>query len=111
MGNTGGRPGGPPGARKPGAEAPKKKKFEPKALTKRIKKKRKAATAGAGSRLPKIFPTARCKLRELKLARVKDFLLMEREFITNQEVLRPKAERETAGAWQEVGGWGGGGGS
>jgi 26S proteasome regulatory subunit T2 len=30
----------------------------------------------------------------MKLERVKDFLLMEREFITNQEVLRPKEESD-----------------
>ncbi len=45
-----------------------------------------------GSKLPKVVPSTRCKLREMKLERVKDFLLMEREFITNQEVLRPKEE-------------------
>ena len=38
-------------------------------------------------------PTAKCKLRMLKLERVKDFLLMEREFIRNQEVLKPKEDR------------------
>ena len=52
----------------------------------------------AGSKIPKVFPTTKCQLRALKLERIKDFLLMEREFITNQELLRPKAEREGAGA-------------
>jgi 26S proteasome regulatory subunit T2 len=76
-------------------EAPKKKKFEPKPLT-RVGKKRKAGgTATVGSaRLPKVTPSTRCKLRALKLERIKDFLLMEREFIANQEVLKPKATRE-----------------
>jgi hypothetical protein len=32
----------------------------------------------------KVFPTSKCKLRALKLERIKDFLLMEEEFITNQ---------------------------
>lgn len=44
----------------------------------------------AGGKLPKVVPSTRCKLRQMKLERVMDFLLMEREFITNQEVLRPK---------------------
>lgn len=37
-----------------------------------------------------VFPTAKCKLRQMKLERIKDFLLMESEFIRNQQVLRPK---------------------
>jgi 26S proteasome regulatory subunit T2 len=43
-----------------------------------------------------VFPTVKCKLRAMKLERIKDFLLMEREFIGNQEVLRPKEDREAA---------------
>jgi len=103
MGNMGSRGGGagrgPPGApgKKPGdkGEAPKKKKFEVKPLTRIKKKKKKGPSAAA--KLPKVYPTVKCKLREMKLERIKDFLLMEREFIQNQEVLRPKAERESAG--------------
>jgi len=102
MGNMGSRGGGagrgPPGApgKKPGdkGEAPKKKKFEVKPLTRIKKKKKKGPSAAA--KLPKVYPTVKCKLREMKLERIKDFLLMEREFIQNQEVLRPKAERESA---------------
>ena len=37
-----------------------------------------------------VFPGTKCKLRQLKLERIKDFLLMEQEFIQNQEILRPK---------------------
>ena len=33
--------------------------------------------------------------RQLRLERIKDFLLMEREFIANQEVLKPRDERES----------------
>ena len=40
-----------------------------------------------------VFPTAKCKLRLLKLERVKDYLLMEQEFIQNQEVKRPREEQ------------------
>ncbi len=54
------------------------------------KKKANKASGLAGSKLPKVVPATRCKLRQMKLERVVDFLLIEREFITNQEVLRPK---------------------
>ena len=97
MGQGGSRagPGGPGKKQGPGGEPPKKKKFEVKPLT-RIKRKKKGPSTG--SKLPKVYPTVKCKLREMKLERIKDFLLMEREFIQNQETLKPKAERETAGA-------------
>ncbi len=40
-----------------------------------------------------VFPTSKCKLRLLKLERIKDFLLMEEEFIRNQEVFKPREEQ------------------
>lgn len=91
-GAPGGGAGGAPGEKK---EAPKKKKFEPKPLT-RVGKRRKRKGPSVAAKLPKVYPTAKCKLRQLKLERIKDFLLMEEEFIRNQEILRPKAERESA---------------
>ena len=41
-----------------------------------------------------VFPTSKCKLRLLKLERIKDFLLMEEEFIQNQEVHRPSVDQD-----------------
>jgi hypothetical protein len=41
-----------------------------------------------------VTPTSKCKLRLLKLERIKDFLLMEQEFIQNQEVFRPSADQD-----------------
>lgn len=35
-----------------------------------------------------MFPTAKCRLRLLKLERIKDFLLLEKEYIRNQEVFK-----------------------
>jgi len=55
------------------------------------KKKRKGPDVAA--KLPAVKPNTRCKLRLLKLERVKDFLLMEEEFITNQERLKPHEEK------------------
>ena len=40
-----------------------------------------------------MVPTAKCKLRQLKLERIKDWLLMEEEYVTNQERLKPQEER------------------
>ena len=42
------------------------------------KKKKKTGIEGA-SRLPDVAPQSKCKLRMLKLERVKDYLLMEED--------------------------------
>ena len=72
-----------------------KKKWEPPAPATRVgKRQRRMKGAGEGSeRLPAITPASQCKLRLLKLERVKDYLLMEEEFVTNQERLRPAEEK------------------
>jgi 26S proteasome regulatory subunit T2 len=49
--------------------------------------------------LPTYFPTVvtpvtRCKLKLLKYERINDYLLMETEFIKNQERLKPQEERQ-----------------
>merc|ERR1712228_295237 len=36
---------------------------------------------------------SRCKLRKLRFDRVSDWLLLEKEFVTNQEAIKPKTER------------------
>ncbi|ETN77344.1 ATPase, AAA family [Necator americanus] len=41
-----------------------------------------------------ITPHARCRLKLLKSERIKDYLLMEQEFIQNQERLKPQEERQ-----------------
>lgn len=73
----------------------KKKKWEPPAPPPRVGRKQRRRGQGAelGSKLPGITPNAKCKLRMLKLERVKDWLLMEEEFVQNQERLRPQEER------------------
>ena len=38
-------------------------------------------------------PNAKCKLRLLKMERIKDWLLLEEEFVTNQQRLKPQEER------------------
>lgn len=74
---------------KPEEEKKEKKNPVPGKVAKRKRKKGPAAAV----KIPQIFPTSKCKLRLLKLERVKDFLLMEQEFIQNQEIHRPREEQ------------------
>ncbi|TPX35328.1 hypothetical protein SmJEL517_g02286 [Synchytrium microbalum] len=68
-----------------------KKKWEPPLPTRVGKKKRKGPDAAG--KLPAVFPNTRCKLKLLKLERIKDYLLMEEEFVQNQERLKPQEEK------------------
>lgn len=56
--------------------------------------RRKRKGPSAAVKIPQVFPTSKCKLRLLKLERIKDFLLMEEEFIRKQELHRPREESE-----------------
>lgn len=94
--------GGPPGASRqpPGADKDKekkeeKKKYEPPPPPARIKRKKKKG-AEQSTRIPKVTPHTRCRLKLLKMERVKDFLLMEQEYIQNQELLKPQEEKTQA---------------
>lgn len=42
--------------------------------------------------IPDINPILKCKLRLLKLQKVKDFILIEKEFVTNMEYLKNNSE-------------------
>merc|ERR1712166_1395517 len=44
------------------------------------------------NKLPTVAPASKCRLRLLRQERVKDYLLMEEEFIKNQELLKPQEE-------------------
>ena len=72
-----------------------KKKWEPPTPATRVGKRQRRVKGGgeASERLPTVTPASQCKLRLLKLERVKDYLLMEEEFVTNQERLRPAEEK------------------
>jgi 26S proteasome regulatory subunit T2 len=71
----------------------KKKKFESRGAQVTRKKRKKKGPPPA-VRIPAVFPTSKCKLRLLKLERIKDFLAMEEEFIKNQDILKPKEEKD-----------------
>eukprot|EP01114_Cavostelium_apophysatum_P016711 TRINITY_DN480_c0_g1_i1.p1 TRINITY_DN480_c0_g1~~TRINITY_DN480_c0_g1_i1.p1 ORF type:complete len:449 (-),score=132.15 TRINITY_DN480_c0_g1_i1:85-1431(-) len=93
-GMPGGRmPGGPPGDKKDGKDKEKKKYEPPPPPTIGGKKKKRKKGPEASSKLPEVKPHTRCKLRLLKLERIKDYLMMEEEFITNMERLKPTEEK------------------
>ena len=48
----------------------------------------------ASTKLPQVNPVSKCRLRLLRQERVKDYLLMEEEFIKNQERLKPQEENK-----------------
>ena len=67
------------------------KKWEPPVPT-RVGKKKKHSESAA--KLPAVHPTTRCRLKLLKLERIKDHLLLEEEFVMNQDRLRPKDDHD-----------------
>ena len=69
-----------------------KKRFEPPVATRVGKKKKRGPNAA--SKLPAVYPTTRCRLKLLKNERIKDYLLLEEEFISNQELLKPELREE-----------------
>ncbi|KAL6209893.1 hypothetical protein ACLB2K_020832 [Fragaria x ananassa] len=58
-----------------------------------IEKQRKQKGPEAAARLPTVTPLTKCKLRLLKLEQINDYLLMEEEFVTNRERLKPQEEK------------------
>jgi 26S proteasome regulatory subunit T2 len=93
MGNTQGGGMGNDGKGPPKKE---KKKWEPPAPPTVGKRKKKTNEGTKQSKVPVVTPHAKCRLRLLKLTRVHDFLLIEEEFIQNQERLRRKELDATA---------------
>lgn len=70
----------------------KAKKYEAPAPTRVGKKKKKKQGPPTSARIPTVVPTTKCKLRLLKLERVKDYLLLEEEFVLRQEQVKPQEE-------------------
>ncbi|KAG1050603.1 hypothetical protein G6F43_007144 [Rhizopus delemar] len=90
MGNS--QSGMPRGNDKKDKEKDKKKKWEPPVPTRVGKKKKRGPDTT--TKLPQVFPTTRCRLKMLKMERIKDYLLLEEEFVQNQERLKPQEERD-----------------
>jgi len=91
-----GGPGGPGGPGKD-PKKPEPKKWEPPLPT-RVGKKKKKRGPDASNKLPPVFPTTRCKLKMLKMERIKDYLLLEEEFVANQARLQPASTEDRTAA-------------
>ena len=91
-----------PGGAGDGQEKKKeeKKKYEPPPPPRTGRKKVKKGP-DSNARLPAVTPNSKCRLRLLKLERVKDYLLMEEEFIQNQERLKPQEEKSQASIFED----------
>uniref|UniRef100_A0A8C1G7C5 Proteasome 26S subunit, ATPase 1a n=1 Tax=Cyprinus carpio TaxID=7962 RepID=A0A8C1G7C5_CYPCA len=62
--------------------------------SKKVGKKKKVKGPDAASKLPLVTPHTQCRLKLLKQERIKDFLLMEEEFIRNHEQMKPLEEKQ-----------------
>ncbi|KAI3421987.1 ATPase of 26S proteasome regulatory subunit 4 [Globodera pallida] len=87
------------GGRKPGDEkgqdGEKKRKYHGPPIPTRIGKRKKGSRGpDTSNKMPTVTPITRCKLKLLKYDRIKDYLLMEEEFIKNMERLKPQDERQ-----------------
>lgn len=80
-------PGGDGFNKKKDDKKKEKPKYEPPVESKFGKKRRKGPDTAV--KLPSVYPNTRCKLKLLKLERIKDHLLLEEEFVTNQEASFP----------------------
>ena len=92
--NQGGLGRSGPGDGKKGDKNKEKKKYERPLPTRVGKRKKRSKGPDAANKLPSVTPHTRCRLRLLKQERIKDYLLMEEEFIRNQERLRPQEEKQ-----------------
>lgn len=104
MGNVPGGQGGAPGQQPPNKddkdkdkdkEKEKRRKFDTTAHQLGRGRKRKQKGTDLATKLPNVVPNSKCRLRLLKQERIKDYLMMEEEFISNQERLKPKEEKDT----------------
>eukprot|EP01115_Flamella_aegyptia_P006927 TRINITY_DN28717_c0_g1_i1.p1 TRINITY_DN28717_c0_g1~~TRINITY_DN28717_c0_g1_i1.p1 ORF type:complete len:451 (-),score=185.47 TRINITY_DN28717_c0_g1_i1:82-1434(-) len=91
--NRPGAPGKPGEDKKDQKDKDKKKAAGPPRPATSVNKRKKKKGPEASTKLPEVKPHTRCKLRLLKLERIKDYLLMEEEFIRNQERLKPTEEK------------------
>lgn len=85
--------GAPPGKKK-SDDKKAKKKWQPPKATRVGRKRKKKKGPHAAYKLPTVLPVSKSKLRLLRMERIKDFLLLEEEFLSNQESVRPHEEKE-----------------
>ena len=84
----------------------KKKRFEPRpastssSASRRLRKRR--GPTGLNRTPTVTAPTSKCKLRLYKLERIKDFLLLEQEFITNQTIYTVSPEEREIEEYEKL---------
>lgn len=83
----------------PAKQRRKARRLGGKALGQPTKNK---AAAFNPSKLPDVTPALRCKLRLCRQERIKDFLLIEKEFVEAMERAKAEAEKKGGGGEQEV---------
>ncbi|CAG9326039.1 unnamed protein product [Blepharisma stoltei] len=71
-----------------------KKRRQEQRIPARVGKKKKVRGTEGAAKLPTVTPSLKCRLKQLRLERIKDYLILEQEFIKNQEILRPQAEKK-----------------
>jgi len=88
-GQGGGGPNGQGTGQNSGSNNQQRRKYEPPAPPTRVGKKQKKGRKGTetASRLPFVTPVSKCKLRHLRMERLKDWLLLEEELVTNESRL------------------------
>lgn len=57
------------------------------------RKKKKSRGTAAAAKIPIVTPNARCLLRKSRLERIKDYLLLEEEFVANQESIHSAEDK------------------
>ncbi|CDJ59770.1 Similar to uniprot/P40327 Saccharomyces cerevisiae YDL007w YTA5, related [Eimeria maxima] len=90
-----------------GSDDKKDKKKEKKPLEaappSHVGRRKKPKGAIGATKLPNVTPVTKCRMRLLKLERVKDYLLLEEEYISNQEQHKPAEERNEVGYFCSLG--------
>merc|ERR1712066_575651 len=96
MGNQQSGSGGPGGGGSGGdkGKGKEKKRYEAPVPTRVGKRKNRNKGPATLNKIPVVTPHARSKLRLLKMERIKDYLLIEEEFIRNQERLKPQDDKD-----------------
>lgn len=83
-------PGAGKGDKKDGKDDKKKKYEPPQPPTNFGRKKKRSKGTDTAKKTPTVLPNAKCRLRLLKQERLKDYLMLEEEFVANATAMMPK---------------------
>ncbi|KAG5517976.1 hypothetical protein PMAC_000431 [Pneumocystis sp. 'macacae'] len=95
MGNVQSGGNGKPEKQDEDPEKKKRPKYEAPIMSTRVGKRRNRNKGpDAACKFPTVYPTTRCRLKLLKMERIKDYLLLEQEFVSNQELMKLDSEKQ-----------------